>query len=38
MQHLCSALAGELIAIDGKSLRRSHDGSTRMPHLVSAWH
>lgn len=38
MQHLCPALAGEMIAIDGKSLRRSHDGSTRMTHLVSAWH
>jgi predicted transposase YbfD/YdcC len=39
MQALCPALAaGELIAIDGKSVRRSHDGSTRMTHLVSAWH
>jgi predicted transposase YbfD/YdcC len=38
MQHLCPALNGELIAIDGKSLRGSHDGSTRMTHLVSAWH
>lgn len=38
MQHLCPALAGEMIAIDGKSLRRSHDGGTHMTHLVSAWH
>lgn len=38
MQHLCPALTGELIAIDGKSLRGSHDGGTRMTHLVSAWH
>lgn len=36
MQHLCPALTGELIAIDGKSLRGSHDGGTRMTHLVSA--
>lgn len=38
MQHLCPALTGELIAIDGKSLRGSHGGGTRMTHLVSAWH
>ena len=38
MQRLCPALKGELISIDGKSLRGSHDGSTRMTHLVSAWH
>jgi predicted transposase YbfD/YdcC len=38
MQHLCPSLAGEVIAIDGKSVRRSHDGEKRMTHLVSAWH
>ena len=39
MQALCPALATEeLIAIDSKSVRRSHNGSTRMTHLVSAWH
>lgn len=38
MQHLCPVLQGELIAIDGKSLRRSHNGDERMTHLVSAWH
>jgi len=39
MQALCPALAhSDLIAIDGKSVRGSHDGCTRMTHLVSAWH
>jgi predicted transposase YbfD/YdcC len=38
MQHLCPSLAGQVIPIDGKSVRRSHDGEKRMAHLVSAWH
>jgi predicted transposase YbfD/YdcC len=38
MQALCPALAGELIPIDGKSVRRSHNGADPMAHLVSAWH
>lgn len=38
MQHLCPSLAGQVIPIDGKSVRRSHDGEQRMVHLVSAWH
>lgn len=38
MHDLCPALTRELISIDGKSLRGSHNGSTRMTHLVSAWH
>jgi predicted transposase YbfD/YdcC len=38
MQRLCPALTRELISIDGKSVRGSHNGSTRMTHLVSAWH
>jgi predicted transposase YbfD/YdcC len=38
MQRLCPALTGEIIPIDGKSVRRSHNGVTRMTHLVSAWH
>lgn len=38
MQQLCPSLAGQLIPIDGKSLRGSRDGSVSMAHLVSAWH
>ena len=38
MQHLCPSVAGQVIPIDGKSVRRSHDGEQRMAHLVSAWH
>ena len=35
---MCPNLAQQLIPIDGKSVRRSHNGSSRMAHLVSAWH
>jgi len=38
MSQLCPTLAGQSIAIDGKSVRGSHDGGTGMVHLVSAWH
>ncbi len=38
MQSLCPALAGNVVAIDGKSVRRSHNGEQPMAHLVSAWH
>jgi predicted transposase YbfD/YdcC len=38
MRSLCPSLAGEVIPIDGKSVRRSYDGAERMVHLVSAWH
>ena len=38
MQQLCPALQGQLIAIDGKSVRGSHDAGLGMTHLVSAWH
>lgn len=38
MQQLCPSLDGQLIPIDGKSLRGSHNGSASMIHLVSAWH
>lgn len=38
MQHLCPSLAGQVIPIDGKSVRRSHNGEQGMVHLVSAWH
>ena len=39
VQGLCDGLAGEVIAIDGKTLRRSFDrASGKTPlHLVSAW-
>lgn len=35
---MCPNLAQQLIPIDGKSVRRSHNGQSRMAHLVSAWH
>ena len=38
MQQLCPSLAGQLICLDGKSLRGSHDCGVNMAHLVSAWH
>lgn len=38
MQDLCPSLKGQLIPIDGKSVRGSHDGGEGMAHLVSAWH
>lgn len=34
---VCPGTAGEHIAIDGKSVRRSHDGERGPIHLVSAW-
>ena len=37
MQQLCPALQGQLVAIDGKSVRGSHDAGLGMVHLVSAW-
>lgn len=37
IRQLCPGLAGEHIAIDGKSVRRSHDGGRGPIHLVSAW-
>jgi predicted transposase YbfD/YdcC len=38
MQLLCPSLAGEGLAVDGKSVRGSHEGGVNMAHLVSAWH
>ena len=38
MQDLCPTLKGQLIPIDGKSVRGSHDGALGVAHLVSAWH
>ncbi len=35
---MCPNLAQQFIPIDGKSVRRSHNGHSRMAHLVSAWH
>lgn len=39
VQALVTGTAGEIIAIDGKTLRRSHDRANGRPalHLVSAW-
>lgn len=39
MQAISSATSGDVIAIDGKTLRRSHDGRTNKSpiHMVSAW-
>jgi predicted transposase YbfD/YdcC len=38
MQQLCPNLREQIVPIDGKSVRGSHDGLQRMTHLVSAWH
>lgn len=38
MAQLCPCLAGQAIAIDGKSVRGSHEAGAGMAHLVSAWH
>jgi predicted transposase YbfD/YdcC len=38
MRQLCPALQGELISLDGKSVRGSHDAGLGPIHLVSAWH
>lgn len=38
MAQLCPSLADQSIAIDGKSVRGSHESGANMAHLVSAWH
>ena len=38
MRRLCPTLARQLVPVDGKSVRGSHDGGVGMLHLVSAWH
>lgn len=38
MSGLVGGLNGTVIPIDGKSVRRSHNGNQSMVHLVSAWH
>lgn len=37
IKQLCPGLAGQHLAIDGKSVRRSHRGEHGPIHLVSAW-
>jgi predicted transposase YbfD/YdcC len=37
VQGICPALAGDVIAIDGKALRRALDEGTPIPYIVSAW-
>lgn len=38
MQDVAKATEGDIIAIDGKTLRGSHDGELKSPiHMVSAW-
>jgi hypothetical protein len=37
MRRLCPALEGHVVAIDGKTVRHSHDRGKRAIHLVSAY-
>jgi predicted transposase YbfD/YdcC len=37
VQGLCTALAGEVVAIDGKALRRALNEGAPIPYIVSAW-
>lgn len=37
MSRLCGTLAGH-VAVDGKSMRGSHEAGAGMAHVVSAWH
>ncbi len=37
VQGICSALAGEVVSIDGKALRRALDDGASIPYIVSAW-
>jgi len=37
VQGLCPALAGDVVAIDGKALRRALDEGEPIPYIVSAW-
>ena len=37
VQGICTALAGEVVAIDGKALRRALDEGASIPYIVSAW-
>jgi predicted transposase YbfD/YdcC len=37
VQGICPALAGEVVAIDGKALRHALDEGNPIPYIVSAW-
>lgn len=37
VQGICPALAGEVVAIDGKALRHALDDGDALPYIVSAW-
>lgn len=37
VQGLCPTLAGDVVAIDGKALRRALDEGASIPYIVSAW-
>jgi len=37
VQGMCPALADDVVAIDGKSLRRATNKGDTIPHIVSAW-
>ena len=37
VQGICPALQGEVVAIDGKALRRALDDGDSIPYIVSAW-
>jgi predicted transposase YbfD/YdcC len=37
VQGVCTALAREVVAIDGKALRRAADAGATLPYIVSAW-
>ena len=37
VQGLCTAISGEVVAIDGKALRRASNNGASIPYIVSAW-
>jgi len=37
VQGVCAALKGQVVAIDGKALRRAADSGGTLPYIVSAW-
>lgn len=37
VREICPALAGDVVAIDGKALRRALDAGDSLPYIVSAW-
>jgi DDE_Tnp_1-associated len=38
MSQLCPTLAGQCIAVDGKSMRGSHEAGACMAYVAPAWH